>query len=325
MRQSLRALLADVIDYAGLFPPARLPLEPAIRNFAAYRASADRWMLARFVIPAAQLAALATWVDDLFPVGSAARFCVLVGGGQSVDEFGQMLRADVEAMAKFVQRHGDRVSIGTLEVRLPADVAGVVQAPAAALGEYVEAIGGSQLSEIAAFFEVPAHPEWENAARATIATLRAPAAGAVHAPRLGFKLRTGGIAADAFPSVERVAQTIVDCRNAGIPLKFTAGLHHPLRSYRGEVQTHMHGFINVLVACVMAQLYSLDPLSADDLCTALRCEDPRAFEFHDDGLVFNQHPANLTQIATTRREFAISFGSCSFDEPREDLTALGWW
>ena len=29
---SVRAFLAGIIDYAGLFPPAKLPLEKAIRN-----------------------------------------------------------------------------------------------------------------------------------------------------------------------------------------------------------------------------------------------------------------------------------------------------
>ena len=37
MRGSLRALLTGIIDYAGLFPPARLPLDQAVRNYGRYR------------------------------------------------------------------------------------------------------------------------------------------------------------------------------------------------------------------------------------------------------------------------------------------------
>src|SRR5438067_11130110 len=60
MRQSLRALLEGVIDYAGLFPPAKLPLEQAVRNYARYHSEPESWMLARFVCPEKQLADLNT-------------------------------------------------------------------------------------------------------------------------------------------------------------------------------------------------------------------------------------------------------------------------
>ena len=42
---SLRALLAHAIDYAGLFPPANLALEPALKNYAEYIRTPDAWML----------------------------------------------------------------------------------------------------------------------------------------------------------------------------------------------------------------------------------------------------------------------------------------
>jgi hypothetical protein len=55
MSPSLRALLAGAIDYAGMFPPAKVPLEEAFRNYIGYRESPDAWMLGRFVCPAQQL------------------------------------------------------------------------------------------------------------------------------------------------------------------------------------------------------------------------------------------------------------------------------
>ena len=48
---SLRALLANSVDYAGLFPPATLALEPALQNHAAYVRDPDVWMLGAFVLP----------------------------------------------------------------------------------------------------------------------------------------------------------------------------------------------------------------------------------------------------------------------------------
>jgi hypothetical protein len=53
---SLRALLAKLIDYAGLYPPAALPLEIAVERYGGFRASPESWMLNRLVLPAAKLA-----------------------------------------------------------------------------------------------------------------------------------------------------------------------------------------------------------------------------------------------------------------------------
>src|SRR5881398_1135947 len=51
---SLNALLTNSIDYAGMFPPCSLGLEPALKNHAQYVRSADSWMLGGFVLPIEQ-------------------------------------------------------------------------------------------------------------------------------------------------------------------------------------------------------------------------------------------------------------------------------
>src|SRR2546430_15484788 len=56
---SLRALLEHSIDYAGLFPPTTLALEPALQNQAGYVRTADTWMLGAFILPVAQFEAAA--------------------------------------------------------------------------------------------------------------------------------------------------------------------------------------------------------------------------------------------------------------------------
>lgn len=52
---SLRALLNNLVDYAGLYPPAGLALPQVLENYAAYLGSAESWMLNRLVLPAAKL------------------------------------------------------------------------------------------------------------------------------------------------------------------------------------------------------------------------------------------------------------------------------
>src|SRR5438034_8591417 len=51
---SLRALLAHSIDYAGMFPPCSFGLEPALRNQTEYVRSQDAWMLGAFVLSTEQ-------------------------------------------------------------------------------------------------------------------------------------------------------------------------------------------------------------------------------------------------------------------------------
>src|SRR4051794_27878038 len=59
----LRAGLAGLIDYAGLFPPASLDLPTTLSHFRDYATSAEQWMLGRLIVPLPQLGALSSWVD----------------------------------------------------------------------------------------------------------------------------------------------------------------------------------------------------------------------------------------------------------------------
>jgi hypothetical protein len=51
---SVRALLQNLIDYAGMFPPALLSREAALTRYRAYETSEHAWLLGRFVISTAQ-------------------------------------------------------------------------------------------------------------------------------------------------------------------------------------------------------------------------------------------------------------------------------
>ena len=67
---SLQALLSNLIDYAGLYPPAALPLHDVSEKYAAYRASPYAWTLNRVVLPLSKLAEA--------PVGEGWRVTLLV-------------------------------------------------------------------------------------------------------------------------------------------------------------------------------------------------------------------------------------------------------
>ena len=136
----------------------------------------------------------------------------------------------------------------------------------------------------------------------------------------GYKLRTGGVKADAFPSSEQIARALVTPKTHELPIKFTAGLHHPSRQFRDEVKTKMHGFLNVLGAAVLAAEHQWD---ADQAVMTLEDEDPDSFSFTDDFFAWRDWRID-TERLQYRRKFVRSFGSCSFDEPRDDLRVLGF-
>jgi len=308
MFASLRALLTELIDYAGLFPPARLPLDQAIRDYARYRRENDAWMLGRFIIPASRLEDLEPYHEELFRVDPPFAFSVLGRGGGSLTEFLTNLRDDLRDIAAFRKRHGDRVSVDVMEIRLPPDLADPLL-PESALSLYktlriFPAVG------LFPFCEAPDRPEELLEQLAQLPD-----------ERVGFKLRTGGLEASAFPSSERVAAALQGCLDAGVVFKATAGLHHPLPRFDATVQARMHGFVNVFFAGVLA--YCRD-MPAEQIRRLLDDDRPDHFAFTNKGASWQKHRCTTAEIAAARRDFVRSFGSCSFDEPREDLRTLGW-
>jgi hypothetical protein len=291
-----------LIDYAGLFPPASLPLDAAIRLYAGYRDGADAWMLGRFICPAARLTELDPYPAELATAARPLVVSALGRGGAAAAAFRAGLQADLAAISAFRQRHGDRVRVDVLETKLPGPGAEGVATAA-------ELLAGHGLT---VFHEAPLGPTYREGLPGLVLALKAAGA--------GLKVRCGGTVATAFPPAELIAAALVPCRDHGVPFKATAGLHHPVRHFRPEFGVPMHGFLNVFGAGVLAHARRL--AEAEVLAVLLE-DDPQAFRCDGDHFRVRQHSATAVEIQAARRELATSFGSCSFDEPREDLRHLG--
>ncbi|MFO0842231.1 MAG: hypothetical protein U0797_07495 [Gemmataceae bacterium] len=299
MRASLRALLEGLIDYAGLFPPAKLPMQEALANYRRYREGEAAGMLGRFVCPAA-------WLKDI-PPGDAMTCSALARGGDSAEAFLAGLDADLADI------EASQVRVEALEAKLPgAALADTLQA-ASVIDQTLRRLKPRGLS---VFFEAPVS--------------EALALGRVVSPLhaladldqvAGFKLRAGGLEAVSFPSSLHVAQAMHLCHSADVPLKATAGLHHPLPRFDTAVQARMHGFVNFFIAGVLIRARGL---TMNRVVELLDDDDPASFVFTDDELRWRDVTATTEEVREARRTAMISFGSCSFDEPRDDLRALGW-
>jgi hypothetical protein len=139
------------------------------------------------------------------------------------------------------------------------------------------------------------------------------------------KVRTGGVTADAFPSSFDLARFIKICAEEDVPFKATAGLHHPLRSVNkltyapDSASAMMHGFLNVFLAAAFAQ----SGMDVDRLVELLEEQSPGAFQFDSGGVTWRDEMIVRGQLRNSRNLLAIAFGSCSFEEPIEDLKRIG--
>ncbi|MEL6616413.1 MAG: hypothetical protein AAFQ43_11790, partial [Bacteroidota bacterium] len=139
-------------------------------------------------------------------------------------------------------------------------------------------------------------------------------------PAFALKFRCGGVIADLFPGVEALAQAVHASHRAGAPFKGTAGLHHPIRHHHESVGTEMHGFVNLFGAACLAHAHDFD---ADAIADVLDDQDASHFTLADD-FSWRGHRVTASGVHEARQRRALSYGSCSFDEPRDDLRDLGW-
>jgi hypothetical protein len=294
MTPSARALLASLVDYAGLFPPAALAMDEAVAEYARGRRSPESFLLGRFVVPAARLSELARAADAHLPepgAGEPWRISALLGA----DTGGEAALADA-----FNRACAGRAVVDAVELK-------------AASAEDAEAALEALPPGLEAYVEVPLDGETE-------ALLRAIAARGARA-----KARTGGVVAEAIPDPGALARFLVACARAGVAFKATAGLHHPLRAERpltyaeGAPRAVMHGFLNVFAAAALAR----EGAPAEDVEAVLREEAEAALALAPEGLRWRGRTVPTAALAEGRRTFATSFGSCSFGEPVAGLRALG--
>src|SRR5437773_11610834 len=118
---SLRELLAHSIDYAGMFPPCQLKLEPALKNQAQYLRTPDAWMLSAFVLPVDQFGAAKQLLSEFDPL-HPLRVSALGSKTENAGMFQEALARTNVAVRSLSAHNVDLVSVTQLEMFLPRDV-----------------------------------------------------------------------------------------------------------------------------------------------------------------------------------------------------------
>ena len=303
------ALLAGLFDYAGLFPPASLPLDATLANYARYRSGRHGWMLGRLVVSASHLEAVSAAAPAL-PSGAGAvpwRLSVLAGSDPEVD---------VPIVDAFNRRHAAVANgaaiVDTVEVR--AESADAVRAARTWASRGFEV-----------YCEVPLGPGMDD-------VLDAVARAGLHA-----KIRTGGVTPDSIPSPEAVASFLCGCVARGVVAKATAGLHHAITGDHAlgpsatGASAKMFGFLNVVIGAGIAEGAGRAAAQSADVCATvahlLSVTDRPTWVGHaqvdwgDARGPIIEGP--LEPFAVSGRAIIRSIGTCDVEEPIDEARRIG--
>ncbi|MEU5937655.1 hypothetical protein ABZ807_00480 [Micromonospora sp. NPDC047548] len=277
MSTQVPRLFSGLVDDAAVFPPGSASLPDAV---AAHQGHRDAWyadLVGPLLVPASTVPVLAGLLD---PDG---RIAAGVIGDLAI---GRLDAALAEADA--------RIAVRQIEVA----VAKRGEDPQPGLAELLKL--AERLPGVDVYAEVPLTFGLTGA----LDTLAAARADGVP---VAAKFRTGGLAAELFPTPVELAAVICACRDRGLPFKLTAGLHQALRHLDPETGFTHHGYGNVLAATLAAA----EGAEVDAVAVLLAATDPLP----------------LVEQARARRDeerpLWVGFGSCSILEPLTDLIRLG--
>ncbi len=287
-------LLRRLVDDAALFPPGSAPMDVAVREHRVHRKAPYAQLVGPFLCPASRWSEL---VAELTAQPGPALEIGLIGD-TGLDQLADAVR---------LTRSEPHVALRQVECAVPAATM-PADLPAAAchVAEVLTAVTAGQ--GVDCFVEVPRLAGWPAAVRAL--------AGGPVGGRVGAKLRTGGLRADAFPTEAELTEFLAVNLALHQPFKLTAGLHHAVRQTAPDTGFEYHGYLNVLAAVLVGRSgvpagQIVGRSGTDTLTEVLACRDRAA-------LVDPVRSA----IGRHRTGF-VSYGSCSVAEPLTDLVELG--
>lgn len=256
-------------------------------NYAQYKMASDNWMLGHFVLPVSRSHEL----EELLPTFPLKQWSLSAILSKDVE-------LDIDRMRSL--QNSQQIAIAALEIPpLPP--------------EEIERVFPLLPAGIDVFFEIPLNSDLE------------PYLSILQKIGASAKIRTGGITAEAFPIVTQLSECILAFAEARVPFKATAGLHHPLpNEYRltyepDSSSSKMHGFLNVTILAALVYWQKVTP---EEALAILQESSIDRFQFKADGIGWSDRQLSLAQIEEARQEFFRSFGSCSFQEPLDDLKQL---
>jgi len=309
----LPALLSNLFDYAGEFPPASEPFERALQLSAGFRTS-----LKRPYLVAADLVTSIKHVETLrridlrqigFDPNATFKTCFL---GSTIEGAQQ----ELEAALTFNHIGNDGITrqILSFEIRINPDS---IQT-ARVLSDLTQ-IAGSQRITLALEPDL-SRDTWEKDCIESIELVKRLS----DSSDIVLKLRGNGPTAITRPKLAYIIDAALTYR---VRLKISGGCHHPIIEPNRYQSGNDFGFLNILVALCFRLHWGAQRLSKDGLLSVLNFCSIESFHFDERSLSVSLSPnetltmtANEIDAAIKRLQFTI--GSCSLDEPDQDLIRL---
>lgn len=314
---AVQCFLHNIIDYAGLFPPASLNLEESFGNFIKYHSGTHSWMLSKFICPFKKTSEL-SMLPAFRGSEQKIRLSLLASQSSKTDDFLQVFANDILNFRNLPGEFHNNSTFETIEIKFPDELIqkGSKNEMQIFLDRLTETVKEHFNHRIFIFCELPLIGDF------TYNMNHAVQAISMHNERFGdagFKLRTGGTDRSDIPMPEIVVSTIRHSLVQNVTLKFTAGMHHPIRHHDKNLNAMMHGFINVFGAGILAFRHTI---SDRELREMICDENSSNFVFSEDTFQWREWISDTEEIHGARNRLVLSFGSCSFDEPVEDLQSL---
>ncbi|MBO6522866.1 MAG: hypothetical protein JJ971_03500 [Balneolaceae bacterium] len=320
MTKSLQQLLTSCINYSGLYPPAGLNLREALRGYVDFSHSKYSWMLSNFVIPHSELPLLATFADRKHQLKGPLALCITGPESETLFDFkNAVINIEKEIMAAHSGYPGE-VRTNILELTFP--LGSVQKLNAEELVKSLEAVvnstAESRLLPHRVFFGVPGNSYDAETTKKIIKVI------AVHNKSIlkrkidnylfsGLKVDCGGITP---PSAKYLADVLLYARDASVAVKFSGTENTPFPSFNYTTQHSVHGFLNLLIASMLA--YTQD-LNLEETMEVIEDKNPDNFGFKDGYLLWRELAAPIMELKMLRMLSITSFNFTTFSNPIEGL------
>jgi hypothetical protein len=300
---TIDVFMRQIVDYAGLFPPASLPLDEALREFRDYHSHPQSGFLGRFVMPLDRLMKMTGTFDEPWKFSGLVRASSLPM---------QDARAEITRGAaglRFFEIKFPTIKTDSIEVDLP-EAAWNADNNYRRFRDYLALLASDFGAERKIFVEL----DWRKQYTPLMAVM------AEHSSRFGVKLRTGGVTPDSIPPSRTIAEFLLAAAGHKLPMKATAGLHVPVPNEDQDTGVCMHGFLNFFSAGFLAFTGRGD---VDDITNVLEDFGYDDFSFGERSMHCGEVEFSGAEIEQLRSQWLLSFGSCSFLEPIEHLENHG--
>lgn len=302
---ALDLLVERLFDYSGMFPPASKSLSDTLKDAAGFSSTLTRpeMVNADIVLSISHLKDMRG--DVLTPAGfDESKTCHISLLGSELVVSDADLVNEIEMLKKFneVGEGVQSCKVSSYEIK----VGEFLVATEEVLERHLVSLAESQT--VLAIEPDLSGEMWQNILdRAVIFVAK-------HRGNVSLKFRgTGptGIGND------KIAFVIAQACDEKINLKATGGLHHP---FLEERYGNNLGFLGMSSSIYLRRALG-EEFSIDDIMRCLCASDPSEMEF-ETMLAWRDKRIDLPTLRDLKKRYSFCIGSCSLQEPDEDLIRL---